>query len=103
MLVSDIGLLDPSTQQTLTLDGIFGMNFMVASTQIFLDPNGGFPSFGDMAAGAFNWIVFDEPNGLLGLDVKPESVPEPATIVLLAIGTMMLVWRRRQIGRALRS
>ncbi|MCC6124949.1 MAG: autotransporter-associated beta strand repeat-containing protein [Pirellulales bacterium] len=64
VLVNDITVQNPVTLQTLTLDGIFGMNNLVASfdTTTF-----------DMATGNFNWIVFDQPNGILGLDLKASA------------------------------
>ncbi len=87
ILVSDIGLEDPLTHETLTLDGVFGMNFLVSSALI----SGGLPT--DIRGGAFNWAVFDEPNGVLGLDLK--TIPEPTTFVLLAVGAMTFwLWRR---------
>ena len=66
VLVGDITLQDPQTQQTLTLDGIFGMNMLVGSA--WFDPET-FEFLG-LADGYFNWLAFDEPNGVLGLDVK---------------------------------
>ncbi len=81
VLVTDITVKDPLTLDTLTLDGIFGMNFMVASANI---------STFDIRAGAFNWVVFDEPNGVLGLDLKTDLIPEPGTFILLAVGGMFL-------------
>ncbi|HEX2971037.1 MAG TPA: autotransporter-associated beta strand repeat-containing protein [Tepidisphaeraceae bacterium] len=77
VLVSDVTVMDPNTQQELTLDGIFGMNFLVAS--IFMSEGGDFPVFGDMTFGQFNWMVFDQPNGVLGLDLKAGS-SEPGTL-----------------------
>ncbi|HEY7117482.1 MAG TPA: aspartyl protease family protein [Tepidisphaeraceae bacterium] len=66
VLVSDITVQNPDTQRTLTLDGIFGMNNLVAS--IFVSENGGIiPDFSDLTPGAFDWVVFDEPNGELKL------------------------------------
>ena len=64
VLVADITAEDPVTHQTLTLDGDFGMNFLVASADI----STGFPT--NVTGGAFNWITFDQPNGLLGLDIS---------------------------------
>jgi autotransporter-associated beta strand protein len=64
VLVNDITVQDPVTLQTLTLDGIFGMNNLVASMT---------PDLSEMASGNFNWIVFDQPNGILGLDVKASN------------------------------
>ena len=67
VLVADITVKDPITAQTLTLDGVLGMNMLVASafvTEAFP------PSIGDLTPGSFDWLVFDEPAGVLGLDVK---------------------------------
>jgi hypothetical protein len=58
--VTDITLVDPTTQQELTLDGIFGMNMLVGTALI--DPTT-FPPFLDFADGYFDWLVFDEPGG----------------------------------------
>ncbi len=63
VLVSDITLQDPITLETLTLDGIFGMNFLVASAVIE------FPDF-ETVDGPFRWITFDETTGTLGLQLK---------------------------------
>ncbi len=71
LLVSDISLKDPITQQTLTLDGIFGMNMLVASANV---TPGIIPSFDSLTDGQFRWIVFDEPNRKLGLSLKPERL-----------------------------
>ena len=69
LLVADITVTDPVTAQSLTLDGILGMNFLVASAFI----SESFPpEIGDLTPGAFDWLVFDEPAGVLGLDVKHE-------------------------------
>jgi hypothetical protein len=69
VLVGDISVADPDTGQDLTLDGVFGMNFLVASMQV----NG--TDLGDVAAGAYDWVVFDEPNGVLGLNI-PGVTPD---------------------------
>ncbi len=69
VLVNDISLLDPVTNQPLTLDGILGMNLLTGSVELIPDPLLGF-TFGEMANGAYNWLVFDEPNGILGVSLK---------------------------------
>jgi autotransporter-associated beta strand protein len=61
VLVSDITVQDPITQKTLTLDGVFGMNYMVASISM---------DYANFAPGNFNWLVYDQPNGILGLDTQ---------------------------------
>ncbi|RME33791.1 MAG: hypothetical protein D6786_06770 [Gammaproteobacteria bacterium] len=86
VLVTDITLLDPVTSDQLTLDGILGMNLLVAS--VFLNP-GPLPSFGAMNEGAFNWLVFDEPNGLLGLDLVT-TVPLPESLPLLLMALVLV-------------
>jgi autotransporter-associated beta strand protein len=69
VLVNDITVRDPITNQMLTLDGIFGMNNVIANAMIIPDPLA--PSIFGQTMSNFNWVVFDQPNGLLGLDVKP--------------------------------
>jgi autotransporter-associated beta strand protein len=69
VLVNDITLRDPKTNQMLTLDGVFGMNNVVANAMII--PGDPIPSIFGQTLSNFNWAVFDQPNGLLGLDVKP--------------------------------
>jgi hypothetical protein len=65
VLVVDISVQDPVTLQTLTLDGVFGMNFLVASAFVIEDPL----SIEAFNPGPFEWVVFDEPNGVLALQV----------------------------------
>jgi hypothetical protein len=70
VLVADISVVDPATNQLLTLDGDFGMNYLVASTSI--DTSG---NFGDgYRSGPFRWVTFDQANGLLGLQL-PQYTP----------------------------
>lgn len=66
VLVADISVTDPNTNQTLTLDGDFGMNYLVASTNI---SNG---TFGDTSGTPFTWETFDQAHGLLGLQTNQE-------------------------------
>lgn len=91
--VSDILLEDPNTTNptlpSVTLDGVFGMNFLVAS---------GMYASGDLMPsvwnpGSFDWVVFDEPNGILGLDVTASLVPEPGCGCVLVFAAALL--RRR--------
>jgi hypothetical protein len=89
VLVHDVTVVDPLTDQTLTLDGIFGTNFLVASAAL---------DFGDLSEGPFDWITFDEPNGILGLNLA-HQVPEPATYALGIVGLLSLVgirWRKHR-------
>ena len=65
VLVNDI-----KVSATLTLDGIFGMNNLFGSVLTENSDLGGgivvpFPV--GLAPGAFDWVVFDEPSGLLKL------------------------------------
>lgn len=64
VLVSDISLVDPQTQQTFTLDGVFGMNFLVASANV---TGGLLPDIGQLTEGPFTTIVVDHSRGFLGL------------------------------------
>lgn len=70
IVVLNITVQNPTTGQTLTLDGDLGMNFLVASLDL--------DSF-DIDAGAFDWITFDQPNGLLGLTLTGDEPIETAT------------------------
>jgi len=70
VLVNDVSLKDPNSSTALTLDGIFGVNFLVASALIeYTDLGGGvvvpFPTM--LSQGAFDWAVFDESAGQLKL------------------------------------
>ena len=95
VFIYDITLQDPNTLETITLDGDLGMNFMFASMSE-KPGSDGFPIDGPQVSGAFDWVTFDEPNGILGLDLI--SVPEPSSLALAAIGGVAwawLAWRRR--------
>ena len=72
VLVADITVEDPLTHQTLTLDGDFGMNYLTASTNI--------TGNGDSSAGAFDWVAFDQPNGLIGLQLPGAPAIPPGSI-----------------------
>jgi hypothetical protein len=65
LLVSDITVADPVSKKQITLDGVFGMNFLVASADI--DNSALIPDIGKISPGQFRWIVFDQPHELLGL------------------------------------
>ncbi|HZN66142.1 MAG TPA: hypothetical protein VFB66_12680, partial [Tepidisphaeraceae bacterium] len=73
VLVADISVADPETGESLTLDGIFGMNNLVASA--YVSDSSPFPE--DVTAGAFDWVVFDEPNGVLGLALRDDLGQTP--------------------------
>lgn len=64
VLVSDITVKDQATGREFTLDGVFGMNFMVASCMV--DESALLPDMKNMTASAFEEIVIDEPGGWLG-------------------------------------
>jgi hypothetical protein len=54
------------------------MNFLVPSVQVFENS----ADFGELRSGCFDWIVFDEPNGILGLDYR-YSAPESEKLTLI--------------------
>lgn len=89
VLVADISLQDPLTQQTFTLDGLFAMNFLVASV-FFSEPF----TLGDFNPSPFDWIVFDPQQSVLALQLA--QVPEPATVFITLIGLVLVVWRLRR-------
>jgi hypothetical protein len=53
----------------VTLDGVLGMNFFVASANI--KQAGLMPDVNQLTAGPYQAIVFDEPAATLGLKFKP--------------------------------
>lgn len=65
VLVADITVKDPATGRPFTLDGVFGMNFLVASAKV---DGGLLPDITNLTPGAFRWIVFDQPAATLGFD-----------------------------------
>ncbi len=76
MLVTDITVKDPNSPDplhpvTLTLDGDLGMNFLVASLDFSSDSSNPFGfTFGNFTPGAFDWLTYDEPSGVLGLQLN---------------------------------
>jgi hypothetical protein len=67
ILVNDISVEHPTTKQKVTLDGVFGMNLLVASAAI---SEGLAPDIGQMAEGPYDLIVIDHVNKLLGLQLR---------------------------------
>jgi hypothetical protein len=63
VLINDITVKDAAGQE-LTLDGVFGMNFLVASAKL---TEGLLPDIDNLTPGPFRWVVFDQPAGMLGL------------------------------------
>jgi hypothetical protein len=70
VFVTDITVEDFKTKEKVTLDGVFGMNFLVASA--LLSEGGLLPDIGKMTAGAYDAVVVDQPGGELGLKLKKE-------------------------------
>ena len=66
VLIADITVKNPATGREMTLDGVFGMNFLVASCKI--DESALLPDLDKLTPGAFRWIVYDQSAGLLGLE-----------------------------------
>jgi hypothetical protein len=85
VLVEDLTLDDGDT--SLTLDGDLGMNFFEPT----IDPD----TFAE-SAGPYDWMTFDQANGLIGLQLAgdPIQVPEPITLAPILLGGAMLLRRR---------
>ncbi|HVT83479.1 MAG TPA: hypothetical protein VHM90_22750, partial [Phycisphaerae bacterium] len=102
VLVGDITVKDPTTNDTLTLDGIFGMNNLIGSADFSLDSLGNLGDFA-AAAGYYKWITFDEPNGILGLTFNPDVVNAPAaaaTTPAASLPAVTLLTAAKPLGTA---
>ena len=66
LLISDITVVD-AKGKPFTLDGVFGMNYLVASAEI---TGGLLPDVGKMVDGPFKLIVIDHARGELGLEPR---------------------------------
>ena len=89
VVVLDITIENRNTGEFVTLDGDFGTNFLFASQ---LETG-----LGNTVSGPYNFVTFDEANGILGLDVI--GIPEPSSFVLAALGLIGLAvwgWRRKR-------
>ena len=64
VLVSDITVMDPATSKPFTLDGVFGMNFLVASANI---SGGVLPDVDKIVDGPFQFVVIDHAHATLGV------------------------------------
>lgn len=70
VLVKDITVKNEATGHEFTLDGVFGMNYLVASAQV---TGGALPDLGNLTAGPFSAIVIDEPAGTLSVMLKKQE------------------------------
>ncbi|MEL7238811.1 MAG: PEP-CTERM sorting domain-containing protein, partial [Planctomycetota bacterium] len=77
VLVLDIAVFDEVAQEEIILDGIFGMNYLIASTDLLQSPGDIFPIFFNPAETPFDYVVFDEPGGKLGLTLDGDNLPTP--------------------------
>jgi hypothetical protein len=68
VLVADITVKD-AENHSLTLDGVLGMNFWVASAMV--DESNLLPDIDHLTPGAFRWVVLDQPGGWLGVQRNP--------------------------------
>ncbi|NBC10961.1 MAG: hypothetical protein GVY24_04395 [Planctomycetes bacterium] len=76
-LVADIELQDPDTLESLTLDGILGMNYFVGSAAL---------DFSAINAGAFDFFTFDQPSGDIGLTINPALLDTAAYLDAITSG-----------------
>ncbi len=80
VLVEDITVTD-ALGNSLTLDGILGMNFFTASSGVTDAGSGDALDLGStldldsLSPSPFDWLTFDEPNGVLGLQLVAQAVP----------------------------
>lgn len=67
VLIKDITVIDSATGKPFTLDGIFGMNYLVASASVSGGLNAGVDNIND---GPFGFFYVDFPKKTLGLKFK---------------------------------
>lgn len=101
LLIADITVVDASLPEghpdrVITLDGIFGMNYLVASVEVFFPPQGGIPVFGEIGRSAYPFTVYDDTDATLGFSYGVVVVPEPAALGPLVVTTAALTARRRR-------
>jgi hypothetical protein len=63
LLVTDVSVADEKGD-TFTLDGVIGMNYLVASAEV---TGGLLPDIGKIIDGPYSWIVIDHVKGQMGL------------------------------------
>jgi hypothetical protein len=94
VLVADVSATNNVTGQTITLDGDLGMNFLLPSIDIsgLTGPSSSAASAkpaddpADSAA-PFDWITYDQPAGVLGLDIPDLTTSPPPAVTGLTPGT----------------
>lgn len=69
VLVNDITVEHPQTKQQVTLDGVLGMNFLVASANV---SGGMIPNIGNSVSGPFDAIIIDHTTGIMGVQLSKE-------------------------------
>lgn len=99
LLIADITVVDASLPEghpdrVITLDGIFGMNYLVASVEVFFPPAGGIPVFGEIGRSAYPFTVYDDTDATLGFSYGVVVVPEPAAGGVALITAGLLLTRR---------
>lgn len=67
VLVLDISVTDEKKNESFTLDGVFGMNYLVASASVSTGLTAGIDDTHD---GAFDFIVVDHAKKMLGLKMR---------------------------------
>jgi hypothetical protein len=66
LLISDVSITDQNGK-SFTLDGVFGMNYLVSSAEI---TGGLLPDVGKIVDGPWRWIVIDFKQNQLGLEPR---------------------------------
>ncbi|MEM9789920.1 MAG: hypothetical protein AAF842_05885 [Planctomycetota bacterium] len=79
-LVLDITITHPETGEVFTLDGVFGMNYLVGSALVSAGGGGmmGMPSIGDIRDTPFTYTVIDHPGEVMLLHPKDHGAAAAA-------------------------
>jgi hypothetical protein len=100
LIVADITLADPNLpvsdpRHLLTLDGVFGVNYLVGTAEVI--PAFPAPIIDNITPSAFDFVTYDDNARTIGFDFSaaPRSIPEPGVAMLVGVAGIWGGLRRR--------